>query len=373
MVKLPLSLTGLLAARNTVRLPKYRGGEFKVFSYDPGTNTVVLEATADTLLAAPLSLRADRGRFHAALTPQIDERGLPEGQVRRKIGRIFKGDADDLTDAWISGWCGEEPADFGIEFEEVEVSPVATSTRPAWVAEPANARPGVWAIHVHGRTAARQETIRSMQACSAAGVSSLAISYRAEADARVRAGDRMSTLGLSEADDVLLAMNWLTLNKRATAFVLVGWSLGAVVVVEAVKRAAADAKVVGMIFDSAVVDIQATLRAQAQAGVGDSRVADSAIAWMSGRGYRWTGLDKPLDVTKLGFVGLELDSLPKSLFLHAVDDGYVPIEPVRQLVGRSGGRFRLREFESGGHVKSWNCQPQEWAAEVRGFLADLLG
>ncbi len=373
MVKLPRHLTGLLAARNTVRLPKFRTGEFKVFSYDPGTNTVVVEATADTVLAAPLSLRADRGRFHAALTPLIERRGLPDDQVRRKIGRIFKGEADDLTEGWISGWCAEEPSDFGIDFEEVEVSPVSTMTRPAWLVEPPNARPGVWAIHIHGRTAARQETIRSMQACTAAGVSSLSISYRAEADARVRSSDRSSTLGLTEADDVLLAMNWLSLNKRATSFILVGWSLGAVIAAEALRRSVPDGRVIGMIFDSAVVDIQATLREQALAAVGDSRIADSAIAWMSGGGYRLTGLDKPLDVTQLGLASLDLASLPPSLFLHAEDDTYVPVEPVRALVARSSGRFTLREFAAGGHVKSWNCQPKEWTGAIRGFLAELLG
>jgi len=339
-----------------------------VHEYDPASNTVVLDATDDTLRAMPLSLRSDRGRFHAALTSAVDTSRVPEGQVRRKIGRIFLGDADRIRDGWISGWCANEPSDFGLDFEEVDMSVDGSSPRPAWLASAANDT-GVWAIHIHGRTAARQETIRSMQAFVASGVSSAAISYRAEADARTSNRDRVSTLGVQESDDVLLAMNWLAHNRGAKGFILVGWSLGAVIAAEALRRSVGSRRIVGLVSVSGVVDLQATLESQATTATGSSGVAKLAMSLMSGGLHRLSGLNAAVDATKLGLAKLNNDELTATLLLHSTDDHYVPIAPARKIAIDNPDLVQLVEFTGGGHVKEWNSNPKLWAEAIEEWLA----
>lgn len=365
---IPRSLAALIAARNTVVLPLFRKGEFKVFSYEPASNTVVVQSTEDTLREMPLSLRADRGRFHAALTSQLDTRGLPDGQVRRKIGRIFKGDADTIGDGWISGWCAEEPSDFGLEFEEVNMGLSETTSRPAWLIESSGGNPGLWTIHIHGRTAARQETIRSLQASFSAGVNAAAISYRAEGEARTSNRDRISTLGLTESDDVLLAMNWLEHNRQASKFILVGWSLGMVVAAEALRRDTQSNRIVGLVSISGVVDVTATLRAQSIAATGSASIADRAMNIMAGSLSRITGLRQALQVAGLGLAKLDLTIIPPVLFLHSTDDHFVPIDPVVSLAARMNEKATVVKFDGGGHVKEWNSNPQLFAKVIREWL-----
>jgi pimeloyl-ACP methyl ester carboxylesterase len=351
-----------------VVLPRYRKGEFKVYSYEPASNTVVVQSTEDTLREMPLSLRADRGRFHAALTSQLDTRGLPDGQVRRKIGRIFKGDADAISDAWISGWCAEEPSDFGLAFEEVDMGLSETTSRPAWLIESSGGNPGLWTIHIHGRTAARQETIRSLQASVGAGVNAAAISYRAEGEARTSNRDRISTLGLTESDDVLLAMNWLEHKRQASKFILVGWSLGMVVAAEALRRDTQSNRIVGLVSMSGVVDVTATLRAQSIAATGSASNADRAKNLMAGRLSLITGLRQTLQVAGLGLAKLDLAIMPPALFLHSTDDHFVPIDPVVSLAARMNEKATVVKFDGGGHVKEWNSNPQLFAKVIREWL-----
>jgi hypothetical protein len=59
------------------------------------------------------------------------------------------------------------------------------------------------------------------------------------------------------------------------------------------------------------------------------------------------------------------------LILHSVDDGYIPIEPCRQLVNALEGRAHLHEFAGARHCKLFNYDAPGYRLAIADFVERL--
>src|SRR5215203_1858073 len=115
-----------------------------------------------------------------------------------------------------------------------------------------------WAVLVHGRGARKEETLRAVPVLHDAGWTSLVAAYRNDRDAP-RGPDGRYNLGLSEWRDVEAAMGY-AVSHGARRILLLGWSMGAAIVLQALDRSPLSDYVVGVALDSPVIDWGVVLR-----------------------------------------------------------------------------------------------------------------
>src|SRR5690606_10451189 len=114
-----------------------------------------------------------------------------------------------------------------------------------------------WVINVHGRGASRSEALRAVGPLRDAGYHSLLVSYRNDGEAP-RSPEYRYALGDREWVDVDAAMAF-AIARGAQEIVLMGWSMGGAIVLQALTRSPRSAYVTGVILESPVVDWITTL------------------------------------------------------------------------------------------------------------------
>jgi pimeloyl-ACP methyl ester carboxylesterase len=221
---------------------------------------------------------------------------------------------------------------------------------------------------VHGRGAKRQEGLRAVDPARDAGWNTLLISYRNDGEAP-ESEDRRYGLGGTEWADLVAAVSYAE-ERGAERIVLMGWSMGGAIVLQALLRAAAvRERLVGVILDSPAVDWVDILRFQGQAlglprELGDGVVRLLGGPWSGGL----TGLAAPIDVEDLDPVARAEEFDVPILLMHSVDDGFVPIDGSRRLAAARPDLIEFEVFEGARHTKLWNHDPERWTALVRGWL-----
>ena len=118
-----------------------------------------------------------------------------------------------------------------------------------------------WVIFVHGkRSAPPSGTLRSFPLLKVAadlGFPGLVISYRNDLEAEP-AGDGLHWYGLTEWEDLEGAARH-ALESGAGGLILVGYSMGGSVVMNFLRRSAVAQSVQGVLLDSPVLDLEATV------------------------------------------------------------------------------------------------------------------
>ena len=240
---------------------------------------------------------------------------------------------------------------------------------PGWVVRPeGGSAGGDWAVLVHGRGARREETLRAVPVLWAAGWTSLVASYRNDRDAP-RGPDGRYNLGLSEWRDVEAAMGY-AVSHGARRIVLVGWSMGGAVVLQALDRSPLAERVVGVCLDSAVLDWGVVLRHHAHLHRVPGPLARMATDLMGSRGSRrLVGVHEPIDVARTDWVARADELTRPMLVIHSDGDDFVPIGPAVALAGRRPDLVRFERWQLARHCREWNDDPQRWEQALSDFLS----
>lgn len=301
----------------------------------------------------PLSLRAASGGELLVLGPPIGGERL-----RRTVER---GDASRaISDGMgqLSGHLGESPEDFGFAYENVQIQGL-----PAWVipsAEPS----AVWVIHVHGLGSSRSQCLRGVEAFADLGYTSLLPSYRTSLD--ISQEPRRSHLGVSEWQDIEAARLY-ALSRGARQIVFVGWSLGASIVLRAVRQCPADT-IAGLVLVSPALDWPAIISAQLQKAGCPAFVArwmPHTLNIVRTKGepvIRWKEMP--------GTYMQNHPSIPTMIF-HGSEDQSVPLELSRTFVSRQNTPVRFVEFRGAHHTLEWNSSPTLWKQSVQTWCRPL--
>lgn len=300
------------------------------------------------------------GAGHARVGP-VRASG-PQGVVR-EILQVERGILQPGTRGRLTGWWFADPEAVGLRVERVTY-PTELGAAEAWILHPKRARRKRWAVHVHGRGALPEETLRGVAPLARAGVTSLVISYRNDPGAPQGDLGRYG-IGLSECRDVDAAIAE-ALRRGAERVTLFGWSMGGTASLLAATTGSYAAAVDGLILDSPAVDWPALLRDQASSLAVPRPIADVGIALL-GRGLVRAGQPGGLD-----FPSIQPETIARALqvpvLIHASrGDTFVRSAGAERLAELRPDLIQLRLQQVGEHVKLWNVDPDPWEAVTEQF------
>jgi alpha-beta hydrolase superfamily lysophospholipase len=360
------ALVTAVFARSVVTPPRRPIRDVRILAADIPGGTVTFNETADTLLPGRYSLYfADNGG-HARIG-EILAVG-PTG-VTRALLAISYGDLMTARLGRISGWFFRHPRELAHDYVDV-VIPGPLGQAPAWHVPPADPTSTDWIIQVHGRAAARGETLRAVDVARRSGYHSLLISYRNDGDAPESADKRFG-LGDTEWEDVEAAIAF-AVEQGAARIVLMGWSMGGAAVLQAATRSRFEPNITGIILESPVIDWHETLRFRASEMrlprlIGEAVLATISAPW----GTAVTGSKRPVDLRRLNFVARSSELTLPTLLLHSDDDGFVPSTSSRLLAKTRHDIVTFVPFSVARHTKLWNYDEPRWNNAISDWLAAL--
>lgn len=253
---------------------------------------------------------------------------------------------------------GDPRTRFGLDFDEVQVRG-ELGPMPAWFV------PGLrepWVIAVHGPGADRGQVLPLLPTLNAMQVPVLAISYRNDPGAP-SSPDGLGHLGGTEWRDVEAAIR-LAVDGGAERIVLLGWSVGATMALQAAERSDWRDRIRGLVLDSTVLDLQAVVRGRAERHRLPQPLVELGMLATEGR----IDLDQPA-LDRLA----DPDALRvPTLLLHSPDDPVAPIAPLRRLASEREELALLQEFPHAEHEALWNSDPDGYLEAVRRFLVPLV-
>ncbi len=353
----------IVMARRVVIPVRGRPDDVRIHTVDLPSGEVVLEASDESRMRGRYGLWFERDAGHARLGDVIDDGGRV---VRRRIESVDFGRLDKGVRGRISGWYHLGPWELGFDYEDVVVE-TPLGPAPAWFI-PAAAPSERWIIQVHGRGARRHEALRAVAPAHEAGWNSLLISYRNDGEAP-ESEDRRYGLGGTEWADVLAAVEYAE-RSGAERIVLMGWSMGGMIALQAVLRSAAvRRRLVGVILDSPAVDWIDILRFQGTLQNLPAEFGDAVVRLLGGPlGAGLTGMAAPIAVEELDPIARADELRVPILLMHSIDDGFVPIDGSRRLAAARPDLVQFEVFEGARHTKLWNHDPERWSSLVRGWL-----
>jgi pimeloyl-ACP methyl ester carboxylesterase len=356
----------VIIARRVIIPPSRREEDVAIRSVDLDAGLVVLDSTADSRLPGEYSFWFTRESGHARIGEIV---ASTPTTVTRRLLAVDSGDITTARRGRLTGWFYLTPADLDVPFEDVAIA-TPLGDAPAWLIPAADATTDRWAIHVHGRAVRRPETLRAVPIFREAGYNSLVVSYRNDNEAP-RSDDFRYALGDREWLDIDAAMR-LAVDRGATQIVLVGWSMGGSMALQALTRSTVGDRVTGVMLESPVVDWIAALDFQVRLRRLPVFVRSFVILLFKSRwGRVFTGLAEPLDIDRLDFVTRAKELDRPVLILHSDDDGFVPSTASRALAIARPDIVSYEAFEVARHTKLWNYDRDRWETAIRDWLAKL--
>jgi uncharacterized protein len=388
---LAAAAVGTVFARRIVTPDGARPEDVEVLSVADGL--VTLRAAAETtLLIGRYGLWQDGGAVHARLGPVV-EYNEKAGTVSRRVLDVRGGRLRIGRARWNQYFHAGDPLSaLGLAFQDIEV-PGESGVLPGWLvpgaalATPeadgsgAPARPAgppappvvgsTWAILVHGRGATREECLRALPVLHRLGVTSLVASYRTTAGLPSVPVVGRYHLGDTEWQDVESAIVYAA-EQGAEEIVLVGWSMGGAIAMQAVSRSWTAERVKGIVLDAPVLDWRDVLAHQARMNhvppaVG--RLGQSVLSHRSA--WRLAGTEAPVDLDRLDWVARSAELTHPVLLIHSDDDEYVPSGPSRRFAEARPELVSYLSIEGARHCKEWNVDPEAWDSAVARFLLRL--
>ena len=281
--------------------------------------------------------------------------------VRR---RVLAGDATELRREGrgrLSGYLDQTPADLGLQYQDVE-----TNGRRLWkVPGMRPAHESTWVIHVHGLGSRRSQTLRGVMTFSSLGFTSLVPTYRTSLDGGVTTPPR-SHLGLSEWEDIARAQAY-AVASGAEKIIYVGWSLGASIALQTMRRAPRS-EVAGALLISPALDWRAIVLSAVE--------AMQAPRWLGRWALSGFNLIRAAGEPRVAWGSLPGTSpttdprVPLMIF-HGTCDRSVPIQLSRDVVARNPGSAQLVEFPEAGHTLEWNSDPDAWDQHIHTWCKSL--
>lgn len=285
--------------------------------------------------------------------------------VARRIEQVYRGSLEGVRRGNLSGAVYEHPADLGFAAEDVVV-PLEGGDGPAWLVR-GTSNEKVWVIGVHGRGARRNESIRALPALASMGVTTLLMSYRNDGLAP-SAPDGRYGLGDTEWHDVQAGVRF-ALEHGAEQIILLGWSMGGAISLQAADRSDLADRIDSLILVGPVINWVDVLSHQARANKIPQSVGRFGQWLLSNKAGRWvTGQAAPVNLRRLNWVERADELDYPTLILHSRDDEFVPNRPSLELAALRPDLVTLKTFTKAGHTREPNVDPKGFAQAVTGFL-----
>ncbi len=340
---------------------------------DAAPPTVTLARTDDTAVEGRYGLWWDGRQGHAHLGRVLH---ADDDVVVRELLAVESGELRAGPARWNQYYYSGPPAEsLGLDHQDVEID-TELGPMPAWYVPAGDgvdgadgADDGTWAVLVHGRGATREECLRAVPPLHALGLPVLVPSYRNDLDAPSDPSGRYH-LGDSEWRDVERAVEW-AVERGARHVVLVGWSMGGAIVLQAATRSAVSERVVAVVLDAPVVDWHDVLAHHSRANRVPgpvARLGHSMLRHPLGR--RLVGLEHPLDLRRLDWVSRATELRLPILLIHSDADEFVPNRPSKALAAARPDLVTAVPWREGRHTKEWNTDPQRWDEVVSAFVAE---
>lgn len=329
-----------------------------------GSRLVATLSGPDTGLPGRYSLLFDGDRGHARLGRVLARTATG---VEREVIAVDRGRLAAGVRGRVSGWWYVDAAELGHRSERIVFSGEAGEYE-AWLVRPRRAGRGRWAVHVHGRGALPEETLRGVAPAARAGLTSLVIGYRNDPGAPAGEGGRYG-LGVSESRDVDAAIAE-AVRRGAKRVTLFGWSMGGTACLISATRGPWRRVIDGIVLDSPGIDWHALLRYQATQSRIPRGIAGMSLAMLQHgivRGGEPGGIDFPaLNAERFAS---EID-LP--VLVHVSEgDTFVPPDAAIRFARMNPRYVQLRLQQEGEHVKLWNVDPEGWERETLTFVRAL--
>ncbi|MDF8265879.1 alpha/beta hydrolase family protein [Luteipulveratus flavus] len=325
--------------------------------------------TADEPSTAPgrYGLWLDRGAGHARIGEVITQ----DDRARTVTRELLGPDSGTLRPGparWSQYFYAGPPGEsLGLPCQEIVVRS-EVGALPAWLVPGHGQHAERWAVLVHGRGALREECLRALPVLRELGLTSLVVGYRNDLDAPPSADGRYN-LGLSEWQDVEAAIVH-ALERGATEVVLIGWSMGAAIVLQTLDRSWTSERVSRVVLDSPVIDWGDVIEHQARVNRVPDAIATLGRDLLSGRaGRRLIGVAQPVDVAETNWVARADELTHPMLVIHSEDDDFVPYGPSAALADARPDLVTFEHWKLAGHCREWNVDPVRWESAVRDFCS----
>ena len=352
-----LGAVSLRMARTVVR-PAGRLPDTRIVGLDAAAQTITLTRTPDTELPGRYGLFTVGSHEYLRLGSIV---GGDDDTVTRKLLTHVAADGDLAPEAAFSGWYYDRPGDLHRPFRSVDID-TGVGPCPAWEF-PAADDTDVWVIQVHGRGTTKAETLRAVPVFHDLGITSLVVSYRNDGEAPQSASGTYA-LGATEWRDVDAAIGYAR-RRGARHVVLMGWSMGGALALQAALESPHADVIAGLVLESPVVDWRTVLRFHGRllrlpAPV--IAVAQNAIA--SNWGATVLGSGEPIPLDRLDGVTRARELRHPILVLHSDDDGFVPSDASHALAAARPDLVTMETFQVARHTKLWNYDETRWVTAI---------
>ena len=280
--------------------------------------------------------------------------------VTRRLERADSGALQPRTEVRLTPrvLLGDPGTALGLPFVETAAEG-ESGPLPAWYVD---GKRGTWVLLVHGPGADRQQTLCAVPLLHRLGLPVLSVTYRGDEGAPA-SPDGLGHFGETEWRDVEAAVR-LALDSGAGRVVLYGWSLGATMALQTAARSTWAHAVSGLILDSPVLDLPATIRREATgAGVSGPLAGLGALA-AEGR--------SKVDLAGFARLAQGADLHVPTLLLHSPVDAVAPWPAAERLGRLRGDLVSLRPVPGADHAALWNADPAGYEENLRRFLTPLL-
>ncbi|OLT38886.1 hypothetical protein BJF86_09635 [Serinicoccus sp. CNJ-927] len=351
-----------------------------VVSVDTEAGTVTLRADPQTTSVGRYGLWLDRGAGHARLgevvepahtEPEEPARGhRRQTVVTRQLLGVDVGDLVPGPARWNKYfYCGDPSGSLGLEHEDVVVTS-DIGDLPAWRVPGDPSAPGHgedWAILVHGRSAQRGETLRAVPVLHRLGYTCLIPMYRNDIGAPPSSDARYS-LGLSEWRDIDAAMRY-ALAHGARRLILLGWSMGGAIVLQALNRSDVAHRVQRVVLNGPVIDWGSVLAHQADLHFIPRPIEQLARSLLRSKASRHLlRVAEPVDVAATNWVDRADEVSHRMFIIHSMTDETVPYGPSQDLARRRPGLVQTFVWPQARHCQEWNTNPSLWEDLVASFV-----
>lgn len=356
-----LAAVSLRVAR-TVVTPAGRVPNVRIASVDAAAQTITLDRTPDTELP---------GRYGLFTVGSVDYLrvgsivGSDATTVTRKLLTHVPADGDLAPEAAFSGWYYDQPEDLHLPVRSVTIDTLIGAC-PAWEF-PAPADTDVWVIQVHGRGTTRAETLRAVPVFHDLGITSLVVSYRNDGEAAPSATGTYA-LGATEWRDLDAAIDYARAHG-ARRVIVMGWSMGGALALQAAFDSPHGDVIAGLVLDSPVVDWRTVLAYQGRLmrlpapvfGLAQHLIGSTWGAALLGSG-------EPIPLDRLDGVARAAELRHPVLLLHSDDDGFVPADASHALAAARPDLVTMETFEVARHTKLWNYDEMRWTDAIRSWV-----